>query len=123
MEQISVLIGQYANGITVAAGVFAIILLAVTLHRIKRLEKTQRKVLESLYALRRENSFEEVQKVREAVTADGALQRTEAQPAGGGKLRTGAEPVTTGNGASAAEKQLPKDAAELLDAVLEEVFP
>lgn len=121
MEQISVLIGQYANGITVAAGVFAIILLAVTLHRIKRIEKTQRKVLESLSALRRENSFAETQKERETLSADGAQHRMEAQPAGG--LRTGAEPVMTGSGASVSEGQLPEDAAELLDAVLEEVFP
>lgn len=114
MEQISVLIGHYADGITAATGIFAMILLAVALHRIKQIEKTQRRVLESLSAQRQEDfaGMPNVQKAQDvAPVKDGVSEaRTEAEPA-------------VGSTASVSEKQMQQDAAELLDAVLEEVFP
>ncbi len=98
MEQISYLIVQYADEIAVAAGGFALILLAVALHRIKRMEKTMREILGRL-------------PLREKVIASAEPARQEA-------VSEPAESKETG----ASEGRLPEDAAELLDAVLDEVF-
>ncbi len=98
MEQIGNLIVQYADGIVIVAGVFACILLAVTSHRIKRVEKLMHQILDRLPS-----------QEKTVVSAEPVRQEAVPQPAESRDSVSGGE--------------LPDGAAELLDAVLDEVFP
>lgn len=133
MEQIIFYLREYADVIPVAIGGFAAILLLVTLHRIKRIEKYIREATGNTRAARRERRRQKKQRGQAQVfeeknTAVGQLGVES------GMAAVAADMSSTGMGSMkdavfaqeqkghAVEHKVPEDPTELIDAVLEEVF-
>ena len=94
MEQISYFVTQNGDGIILGISAFTVILLAITLHKMKRMRDMMQEIDRKFATF---------------------LQREKAAVV---------EEPAAGNDSNPVSKEpLPQDAAELLDAVLDEVFP
>lgn len=135
MEQIIFYLREYAEVIPVAIGGFAAILLLVTLHRIKRIEKYIREATGNTRAARRERRRQKKQRGQALVSEE---KNTIAGQLGVGSGTVAAAAIAdmskTGMGSTkdaafaqeqkghAVDHKVPEDPTELIDAVLEEVF-
>lgn len=107
MEQIKVFLTEYSGWIFMAWCGLMMILLAVTLHRIKRVEKQIRKTAEEVQKQTEDKLLDMVQQVKSAAEANLANAAMGAED----KLQI-------------CDEQMQQDTPEtLLNAVLGEVFP
>lgn len=94
MEQIGYFVTQNGDGIILGISAFTVILLTITLHKMKRMRDMMQEIDRKLATF---------------------LQRE--------KTVDVAEPVARNDSNPVSKEPLPQDAAKLLDAVLDEVFP
>lgn len=139
MEQIRFFLTEYANELTTAVWGMIILLLLVTLHKIRRIGRQIRKLAETTAQMQSRMKAEgakdtavcatgmkqeDCQKLKSKITAE--VSTTGMKQEGCEKLESKmtAEVSTTGMRQEDCEKpESVKDTAALLDAVLGEVFP
>lgn len=94
MEQISYFVTQNGDGIILGISAFTVVLLVITLHKMKRMRDMMQEIDRKFATF---------------------LQREKAADV--------EEPVARNDSNPVSKEPLPQDAAKLLDAVLDEVFP
>lgn len=105
MEQVFVILREYANEVMIVYGGCVVLLLLVALHRIRQIEKRMRKLLECVVN-----------------TSDAVVQNMSGQALLQEEL-TKHESAITGITESSSKNETKERPEELIDAVLGEIFP